>query len=90
MAAVARQSQSLLETERQRQNLKEKRWKQKLKIWQDIMLLLNFYIMLLLIASSALMIGIAIGINFPEGVVCRSQHSLCWHLRLRSIKQILK
>jgi hypothetical protein len=88
--AVLRQGRSLVEVERQQQELKERRWKGRFKLWQDIMLLLNFYTMLLLLMGLSFGVGTVAGVNLPEGVICHSRHSFCWHLRLRNVKQILK
>jgi hypothetical protein len=86
--AVLRQGRSLVEVERQQQELKERQWKARFKLWQDIMLLLNFYTMLLLLMGLSFGVGTVAGVNLPEGVICHSRHSFCWHLRLRGVKGI--
>lgn len=90
VAAVARQSSALLEAERQQQALRERRWKRRLKLWQEIMLLVNFYSLMLLLMGLSAIAGTLIGINVPEGIICHSRHSLCWHLRFRHPKQIVE
>ena len=86
--AVLRQGRSLVEVERQKQGLHERKWKARLKLWQDIMLLLNFYTMLLLLMGLAFGVGTIAGVNLPEGIICHSRHSFCWHLRWRDVKGI--
>ena len=87
-AGVLRQGMAVVEVERQQQALDERKWKGRFKLWHDLMLLLNFYTMLLLLMGLSFGVGTIAGVNLPEGVICHSRHSFCWHLRLREVKGI--
>jgi hypothetical protein len=57
------------------------------KIHQKLTFYLNQYVVLLVLFTLFGLLGATIGINLPQRVECWSEHSPCWHLRLRE-KQI--
>ncbi|PSF35767.1 hypothetical protein C7H19_15185 [Aphanothece hegewaldii CCALA 016] len=54
------------------------------KVHERLTFYLNQYVIILLLLGICTGLGIAIGINLPEKVQCHSEHSVCWHTRLRT------
>ncbi|MCH2248136.1 MAG: hypothetical protein MK111_26535 [Crocosphaera sp.] len=83
------QNANFLEVGRQQFALEKQRDEHRLRVHRQWSTFLNIYFVAGAISVGSLAIGITLGINLPEGIVCRSEHTLCYHLRLRQQKTIL-
>lgn len=54
------------------------------KVHERLTFFLNQYVIILLLLGICTGLGTVIGINLPEQVKCHSEHSVCWHTRLRT------
>ena len=65
------------------QELEAEELRQKRQHHERITFYLNIYFVVFCLMSVSALIGVAVGINIPEAIACRSEHTLCWHLRIR-------
>ncbi len=63
---------------------KDKKWHDQFSFY------LNLYLVVGLLMLGSVGVGVVLGINIPEAIACHSEHSPCWHLRLRNLKTIIK
>ncbi|MGH2414889.1 MAG: hypothetical protein ACRDEA_14600 [Microcystaceae cyanobacterium] len=87
---VVRSEKVFLDLERRKLAQEEAHHFRRLKMARDLMLVLNFYTVLSLVLLAAGGVGVFIGVNLPEGVVCRERHTLCYHLRVRELRRVVE
>ncbi len=86
---VVSQNANFLEVGRQQLALEKQQDEHRLRVHRQWATFLNIYFVAGAIALGSLTIGLTVGINLPSGIVCRSEHTPCYHLRLRPQKTIL-
>ena len=57
--------------------------KKKLSFHSKLSFYFNYYLVILVLMMLAGGVGVVVGLNLPERVVCRTPHTPCWHLRFR-------
>jgi hypothetical protein len=77
------------ELRREQTRLEEEYLEHTARVHEKLSFYLNQYVIVLLLALVCVAGGVAIGVNLPETVRCHSQHSLCWHVRVR-VKSVEK
>lgn len=72
-----------LQLEKEELKLNEQKRAATKKFHSDMAVFLNLYVVVVALMLGSVAIGVFIGLNTPEIVACRSEHTPCWHLRLR-------
>jgi hypothetical protein len=83
------QQQHYLEVERKKWILEQEQASRRLSYHRSLTDFYNFYFVQCVGLLFFLAIGIAVGINLPEAIVCRERNTPCYHLRVREPKTVL-
>ena len=67
---------------KEEQRAKDKKWHDQFSFYLN----LYFVVGALMLVSAG--VGVTIGVNIPQAIACHTEHSPCWHLRLRNSKII--
>jgi hypothetical protein len=80
---VALKNHSYLEVERQKWALEQEREQRRLSWHRQFTYFYNFYFVQCAALLIFLALGVVVGLNLPEEILCRSVHTPCYYLRVR-------
>jgi hypothetical protein len=83
IATVVLQQQHYLEVERKKWILELEQASRRLSYHRSLTDFYNFYFVQSVGLLIFLAIGVVIGVNLPEAIVCRDRHTPCYYLRVR-------
>ncbi len=87
---LLQQLQRNIQEFQRKEKLEEEIHQRKIRRMAEIIWFTNRFEALGLLGLLILLLGTGIGINLPPVIGCHSEHTPCWHIRLRENKQILK